>query len=94
MKRITRLASLVFFALAASSALAAEFDGETITIRNDGDTTYYEFRINGEISEIKVVPKKGPAYYLIPAREEGVEGEFVRKDNPNIRVPKWVIFRW
>lgn len=94
MKRITRLASLVFFALATSSALAAEFDGETITIRNDGDTTYYEFRINGEISEIKVVPKKGPAYYLIPAQEEGVEGEFVRKDNPNIRVPKWVIFRW
>lgn len=94
MKRITRLASLVFFVVAASSTLAAEFDGETITIRNDGDTTYYEFRINGEISEIKVVPKKGPSYYLIPAQTEGVEGEFVRKDNPNIRVPKWVIFRW
>ncbi len=94
MKRITRLASILFFAMTVLPALAVEFDGETITIRNDGDTTYYEFRINGEISEIKVVPKKGPAYYLIPAQEEGVEGEFVRKDNPNIRVPKWVIFRW
>lgn len=95
MKRMTRLASLVFFALAASSVLAADFDGETITIRNDGDTTYYEFRINGKISEIKVVPKKGPAYYLIPAQNENAEeGEFVRKDNPNMRVPNWVIFRW
>lgn len=95
MKRMTRLASIVLFAMATASAVAVEFDGETITIRNDGDTTYYEFRINGEISEIKVVPKKGPAYYLIPATNENAEeGEFVRKDNPNIRVPKWVIFRW
>ena len=95
MKHITRLASLIFFTLAACSTLAADFDGETITIRNDGDTTYYEFRVNGEISEIKVVPKKGPAYYLIPAQGQNAEeGEFVRKDNPNIRVPKWVIFRW
>lgn len=95
MKQITRLASLALFALAASSAFSAEFDGETITIRNEGGTTYYEFRVNGEISEIKVVPKKGPSYYLIPAANQNAEeGEFVRKDNPKIRVPKWVIFRW
>jgi hypothetical protein len=84
--------SLIFLGCLSFASLAGDITGETITIRNDGDTTYYEFRVNGEITEIKVVPKKGPAYYLIPSVQN--EGEFVRKDNPNIRVPSWVIFRW
>ncbi len=83
---------LIFFVCLSFAAWAGDITGETITIRNDGDTTYYEFRVNGEITEIKVVPKKGPAYYLIPSQQN--DGEFVRKDNPNIRVPSWVIFRW
>ncbi|MCT7359340.1 MAG: hypothetical protein COB09_04665 [Thalassobium sp.] len=93
--KIQQLLATILFVpalLASGSALAAEPVGETVTIRNDGDNTYYEFRINGEISEIKVVPKMGPAYYLIPSEQE--TNEFVRKDNPQMRVPKWVIFRW
>lgn len=93
--KIQQLLATILFVpalLASGSVLAAEPVGETVTIRNDGDNTYYEFRINGEISEIKVVPKVGPAYYLIPSEQES--NEFVRKDNPQMRVPKWVIFRW
>lgn len=85
-------ATLLLSLMLPAAVLAADPVNETVTIRNDGENTYYEFRINGEISEIKVVPKKGPAYYLIPSDQE--DGEFVRKDNPDIRVPKWVIFRW
>ncbi|AHK14639.1 DUF2782 domain-containing protein [Thalassolituus oleivorans] len=78
--------------LLGSLAYAEEPVGETVTIRNDGDNTYYEYRVNGQLSEIKVVPKVGPAYYLVPSQQES--GDFVRKDNPDMRVPKWVIFRW
>lgn len=78
--------------LLGSGAYAEDPVGETVTIRNDGNNTYYEFRVNGQISEIKVVPKVGPAYYLVPSQQE--DGDFVRKDNPEMRVPKWVIFRW
>lgn len=85
-------ATLLLSLMLPAAVMAADPVNETVTIRNDGENTYYEFRINGEISEIKVVPKKGPAYYLIPSDQE--DGEFVRKDNPDIRVPKWVIFRW
>lgn len=92
MNLIRRGTGLLFALFFSVLACASDITGETITIRNDGDTTYYEFRVNGEITEIKVVPKKGPAYYLIPSQQ--TEGEFVRKDNPNIRVPSWVIFRW
>lgn len=91
MKRIliTLAICCSFFASANLMANPAE---ETVTIRNDGDNTYYEFKINGEISEIKVVPKHGPAYYLVPAPDN--KGEFMRKDAPEVRVPSWVIFRW
>ena len=75
----------------SASALAAEPAGETVTIRNDGDNTYYEFRVNGEIVEIKVQPKIGPAYYLTPTQSEAEEFERLM---PNMRVPKWVLFRW
>ncbi len=86
------LAPALLMGLTFSTLSQAADPAETITIRNDGDNTYYEFRINGEISEIKVVPKRGPAYYLVPTEQE--DGDFVRKDNPEMRVPKWVIFRW
>ncbi|MDF1762400.1 MAG: DUF2782 domain-containing protein [Oleibacter sp.] len=82
----------LFSTLFVNTALAEEPIGETITIRNDGDNTYYEFRVNGEISEIKVQPKVGPAYYLVPATDD--TGDFVRRDMPNMRIPKWVLFRW
>ncbi|UTW48216.1 DUF2782 domain-containing protein [Bacterioplanoides sp. SCSIO 12839] len=78
--------------LFTSLAQAEDPSGETVTIRNDGDNTYYEFRVNGEISEIKVVPKIGKPYYLIPTHDE--DGDFMRKDDPEMRVPSWVIFRW
>ena len=92
MKTLQRGLAIALLAGLSVPGIANDIDGETVTIRNDGDNTYYEFRINGEISEIKVVPQIGPTYYLIPSEQE--DGDFVRRDNPNIRVPKWVIFRW
>lgn len=90
MKRI--LITLAICCSFMAPAFAANPGEETVTIRNDGDNTYYEFKVDGEISEIKVVPKHGPAYYLIPVPDN--KGEFMRKDAPEVRVPSWVIFRW
>jgi len=91
-RKTLALALISAAAFCSLPALAAEPAGETVTIRNDGDNTYYEFRRNGKISEIKVVPKVGKPYYLIPTH--GEDGDFMRKDNPEMRVPSWVIFRW
>tara|TARA_R100000322_G_scaffold57070_2_gene35304 strand:- start:8991 stop:9302 length:312 start_codon:yes stop_codon:yes gene_type:complete len=63
--------------------------GPAIVIRNDQDNTYYEYRVNGEIQEIKVEPGVGPAYYLVP-----VEGGYIRRDESGLRLPSWVLFRW
>jgi len=91
-RKTLALALISASALFAQASFAADPIDETVTIRNDGDNTYYEYRLNGKVSEIKVVPKVGKPYYLVPTHEE--DGDFMRKDNPEMRIPKWVIFRW
>ena len=86
------LSATLLTGLHSATVMAEDPAGETVTIRNDGDNTYYEFRVNGEVVEIKVQPARGPAYYLVPASDN--PDEFERKDVPDMRVPKWVIFRW
>ncbi|MGB0732150.1 MAG: DUF2782 domain-containing protein [Pontibacterium sp.] len=61
-----------------------------ITIRRVAQATYYEYSVNGELREIKVVPSVGKAYYLVPA-----EGDtFRRTDKSELLIPKWVLFSW
>lgn len=62
-----------------------------ITIRHDDKKAYYEYRVNGELKEIKVVPKGGVPYYLVPA---GPGEEFIRAESSQLLIPKWVLFRW
>ena len=73
--------------LAEESALPVE---PQITIRHEEKKTMYEYRVNGILKEIKVVPEIGPAYYLVPA--DG--GGWIREERSQLLVPKWVIFSW
>jgi hypothetical protein len=100
MKKFAALAVLA--ALGTSQAVLAEEresvraseyqrsdEGPAIIIRNEDDNTYYEYRVNGELQEIKVVPEVGPTYYLIP-----IEGGFIRRESSQLLLPSWVLFRW
>ncbi|MFP8968033.1 DUF2782 domain-containing protein [Pokkaliibacter sp. CJK22405] len=60
-----------------------------IIITHKTDKTFYEYRVNGEVVEIKVVPKNGKPYYLVP-----VDGGMRESDRSQLRIPKWVIFQW
>lgn len=64
--------------------------GAEIVIRPGEEVVYYEYRVNGEVKEIKVVPDIGPSYYLVPA--EG--GGWIREGETSLLVPSWVLFRW
>jgi hypothetical protein len=62
-----------------------------IVIRpGEGKEVFYEYRVRGELVEIKVVPEVGPEYYLVPA--EG--GGWIRASETDLLVPSWVLFRW
>lgn len=63
-----------------------------ITIRHaDNGNTIYEYSVNGEVREIKIVPKVGKPYYLVP--KDGTQ-DFIRTDKPTAMIPKWIIFKW
>ena len=75
--------------LLAEDAPSAEPD---VTIRQEGDKTIQEYRVNGFLYAIKVVPKVGKPYFLV--RADGSEGNFIRSDQPDMLVPAWEIFKW
>ncbi len=69
-----------------------EFDEDepTVVIRQSKQATIYEYSINGQLKEIKVVPSVGKPYYLVPTGD----GEFDRFDNSGLMIPKWILFSW
>ncbi|MCY4657499.1 MAG: DUF2782 domain-containing protein [Gammaproteobacteria bacterium] len=50
--------------------------GPTVVLRTSERRTVYEFRVNGRLTRIKVVPKNGRPYYLIPVDRTETMGEF------------------
>lgn len=56
------------------------------------DVMHEEYRVNGRLYKIKVIPKKGKPYYLF---DPDGKGEFTRSDlEPDISIPTWVIKRF
>ncbi|WP_263146365.1 DUF2782 domain-containing protein [Pseudomonas sp. RIT-PI-AD] len=86
------LAALLAFAplaaLAADDPVSAEPD---VTIRQDGDKTIQEYRVNGFLYAVKITPKHGKPYFLV--RADG-DSNFIRSDNPDMLIPQWEIFSW
>lgn len=87
------LAGLLAVAPLAQAEVVTETETSEpeITITHDGDATFYEYSVNGQLKEIKVVPKTGKPYYLVP--KQGSD-EFIRVEESQLLIPKWVIFRW
>lgn len=83
------------FTLGYSPLVSAEdpgYNNETpeIVIRKGvKGEVYYDYRVNGEIVEIKVVPTIGKPYYLVPK-----DGGYIRSDGTQLLIPSWVIFSW
>lgn len=85
------LALTLVLSLPASAAEGDAKRDAQVTIRPGEDgKVFHEYRVNGEVVEIKVVPKVGPPYYLVPADGEG----YIRLDRSQLLVPKWILFRW
>ena len=64
-----------------------------VTITTRGEEKIEEYRINGQLYMVKVIPKVGEPYYLVDSKGDGV---FSRYDpsNKQLSVPMWVIKRW
>jgi len=83
--------------LAMTSALAAAAErrqapsGQDVTIIEGEKRTVYEYRRNGELRMVKVEPKVGRPYYLVPADDTRGYGNLEEAD---MLIPRWILFRF
>ncbi|BAU71761.1 DUF2782 domain-containing protein [Metapseudomonas furukawaii] len=93
MRALNRLLIASLLAVAPVATFAADEPSAEpdVTIRQEGDKTIQEYRVNGFLYAIKVTPKNGKPYFLV--RADG-ESNFVRSDKPDMLIPAWEIFSW
>lgn len=76
----------------SSPVLALESENQhDIEIVEGENRTIYEYRQNGYLVMIKVVPKVGLPYYMVPA--DG-EAHYQSLDHKKKLYPRWVILEW
>jgi hypothetical protein len=65
-------------------------DAESVTIKPSSQGSVVEYRANGKLYMLKVIPKVGKPYYLI---DQKGDGQFARQDSldSGMRPPMWVI---
>lgn len=87
------LAALILVASFTVLAQEEPLTGEPeVTIRQEGDRTIEEYRLNGFLYAIKITPKHGAPYFLVAVDDDG---NFTRADSPEgMRIPSWKIFEW
>ena len=65
-----------------------------ITIIRRGDKLIQEYRVNGELYMVKIIPDVGPAYYMIDKDGDG-NMELRSSDlEKGINIHQWKIFSW
>jgi len=78
--------------LSTTDAAAAENDislkGPDVVIIAGEDKVIYEFRQNGQLRMVRVVPTWGKPYYLVPRDNTTGFGDLERAD---MLLPQWVI---
>jgi len=60
-----------------------------------GEELVEEYRINGKLYQLKVIPSVGPPYYLVDIDGDGeFEKRFEGPVNSSMLIPSWVLLRW
>jgi hypothetical protein len=70
-----------------------EIEPEVKIIKRE-DKTIEEYRVNGQLYMIKVTPKNAPPYYLIDTNGDGTMEASRTEIEPDLMIPRWVLFRW
>ena len=88
---------LIPMILLSLSSQAAEdlntraYNNDQIEIIEGDDRVIYEYRQNGVLMMIKVVPKKGRPYYMVPANGNA---HYEGLDHKRKLYPQWVVLEW
>ena len=77
--------------VAVASDADREVTGPDVTIVVGEDRTVYEYRQAGELRMIKIVPKHGKPYYLVPRDPTRGYGDLGQAD---MLLPSWTIIEF
>ncbi|MEC8075207.1 MAG: DUF2782 domain-containing protein [Pseudomonadota bacterium] len=80
---------VIAIAVAALPLPASAQRGPDVVIIAEEDKMIYEFRQNGELRMIRIVPTFGKPYYLVPTDPTKGSGDLQRVD---ALVPSWVLW--
>jgi hypothetical protein len=75
----------------SSAAEPESARGPDVTIVLGEERTAYEYRQAGQLRMIKIVPKHGPSYYLVPADPTRGFGDLEQAD---MLIPRWTIIEF
>ncbi len=91
-RRLRRvLAGSVLILCAAGQAAETDIRGPDVTIIAEEEKTIFEYRQGGQLRMVKIVPRWGKPYFLVPADNTQGYGDLERADK---LVPSWVIFEF
>ena len=65
-----------------------------VVIRQSGENTIEEYRVNGQLFKVKVTPAAGPAYFMIDTDGDGVMDQRYDRQGDEVMTPQWVLFKW
>lgn len=74
-----------------SSESSEDFRNDDIEIVEGEDKTIYEYRQNGRLMMVKIIPKWGKPYYMVPADGSPHYSDLELREN---LYPQWVIIEW
>jgi len=95
---IRSLSILILLLAVASTTRAAiseadlrAVDETIILVENGEDQRIFEFRQNGILMMIKVIPQRGRPYYLVPASGQA---HFTDLTDQKHLYPQWTLIEW
>lgn len=80
------------FATPALAAGEPRSEGTQVTEYAQGDARIQEYRIRGQLYQVKVIPAHGKPYMLAPA--DGSDNDLTRADKPTLHIPQWTLLQW
>ena len=78
-------------ALPQTGPAGEDMEPEVKIIKKD-KAIIHEYRVNGVLYMVKIIPGIGPPYYLIDGDGDGYLES--RHNNLEPAVPQWMIYRW